>query len=153
MKLTNMPEIKIGVVGVSRDCFPAALTQKRLAALMAELKKQGVNAVACPVIIENEKQALEACDDLIEQGCNAAVVYLGNFGPEGPTTQFAQQFWGPVMVCAAAEESRSVLASNRGDALCGLLNCSYNLGLRQVPAYIPQYPVGLPDQLAPKIAD
>jgi L-fucose isomerase-like protein len=153
MSLQNMPEIKIGVVGVSRDCFPAALTQKRLAALMAELKKQGVHAVACPVIIENEKQALAACDDLIEQGCNAAVAYLGNFGPEGPTTLFIQEFPGPAMVCAAAEENKGVLASDRGDALCGLLNCSYNIGLRRLDVYIPQYPVGLPKDLAQKIGE
>ncbi len=153
MKLTNMPEIKIGVVGVSRDCFPAALTQKRLAALMAELKKQGVKAVASAVIIENEAQALEACDDLIEQECNAAVVYLGNFGPEAPTTLFIQEFPGPVMACAAAEENKAVLASDRGDALCGLLNCSYNIGLRRLAVYIPQYPVGLPKDLAQKIGE
>jgi L-fucose isomerase-like protein len=153
MHLQNVPEIKIGVVGVSRDCFPAALTQKRLAALMAELKKQGVNAVACPVIIENEKQALAACDDLIDQGCNAAVAYLGNFGPEGPTTLFIQEFPGPAMVCAAAEENKAVLANDRGDALCGLLNCSYNIGLRRLDVYIPQYPVGLPKDLAQKIGE
>jgi L-fucose isomerase-like protein len=153
MKMTNMPEIKIGVVGVSRDCFPASLTQKRLDALMAELKKQKVNAVACPVIIENEKQALAACDDLIDQGCNAAVAYLGNFGPEGPTTLFIQEFPGPAMVCAAAEENKAVLASDRGDALCGLLNCSYNIGLRRLEVYIPQHPVGLAKDLAQKIGE
>lgn len=153
MKLSNMAEIKIGVVGVSRDCFPIALTQKRLAALMAELKKQGVNAAACPVIIENEKHALAACDDLVSQGCNAAVVYLGNFGPEGPTTLFIQKFPGPVMACAAAEENKAGLASDRGDALCGLLNCSYNIGLRRLAVYIPQYPVGLPKDLAQKIGE
>jgi hypothetical protein len=35
MNLINMPEIKLGVVGVSRDCFPSSLTQKRLTALTA----------------------------------------------------------------------------------------------------------------------
>lgn len=153
MSMQNMPEIKIGVVGVSRDCFPAALTQKRLTALMAELKKQKINAVASSVIIENEKQALEACDDLIDLGCNAAVVYLGNFGPEGPATLFIQEFPGPAMVCAAAEENKAVLANDRGDALCGLLNCSYNIGLRRLDVYIPQYPVDLPKGLASKIGE
>ena len=153
MKLINMPEIKIGVVGVSRDCFPAALTQKRLAALMSELKQQKVNAVASTVIVENEIQALAACDELVAAGCNAAVAYLGNFGPEAPTTLFLQEFPGPSMACAAAEENKRVLASDRGDALCGLLNCSYNIGLRRLDVYIPQYPVGLPKDLAQKIVD
>jgi len=56
------------------------------------------------------------------------------------------------MVCAAAEENKAVLKSERGDALCGVLNCSYNLTLRKIPAYIPQMPVGLPAELAGKIA-
>jgi len=153
MSLQNMPEIKIGVVGVSRDCFPASLTQKRLNALMAELKKQKVNAFAASVIVENEGQALAACDELVAAGCNAAVAYLGNFGPEAPTTIFIQNFPGPCMACAAAEENKAVLANDRGDALCGLLNCSYNIGLRRLSVYIPQYPVGLPKGLAKEIGE
>ena len=152
-ELMNMPTVKLGVVGVSRDCFPIELTRRRLGALMASLKRAGVEAVASGVIIENEADALAANRELSEAGCNAAVVYLGNFGPEGPTTQFMQRFAGPVMVCAAAEENRGVLASERGDALCGLLNCSYSLGLRRLRAYIPQYPVGLPDELAGRVAE
>ena len=152
-KLMNTPEVKLGVVGVSRDCFPASLTRRRLDQLMTELGKAGVQAQACSVVIEAENDATAALAELRDKGCNAVVVYLGNFGPEGPTTLFIKKFHGPAMVCAAAEENRQVLAADRGDALCGLLNCSYNLKLRQLRAYIPQYPVGLPDELAERIAD
>ncbi|MDR0868744.1 MAG: fucose isomerase [Planctomycetota bacterium] len=148
----NQPEIVLGVVGVSRDCFPKELTKRRLAALMAELKKKKINAVAADTIVENEADALAALNEFDEKGVNAAVIYLGNFGPEGPTTIFAESFAGPVMVVAAAEESKKDLIGGRGDALCGLLNNSYNLNLRKVQAYIPQYPVGLPADLAPAIA-
>ena len=151
--LTNTPDVTLALVGVSRDCFPVALTARRLDALAAALGATKIDVYRCETIIEKEADTLAALDEAAAKGCNAAVIYLGNFGPEGPTTLFAQQFWGPVMVCAAAEENKSGLASDRGDALCGLLNCSYNLGLRQVSAYIPQHPVGLPDQLAPKIVD
>ena len=151
MKLINTPEIRVGVVGVSRDCFPVALTQRRLDAVMAELKKLKVHAVAATTIIENEQQAVAACDELVAQGCNAAVAYLGNFGPEGPTTLFLKRFPGPTMACAAAEENRAVLATDRGDALCGLLNCSYSIGLRRLTVHIPQEPVGLPDEVAQMI--
>ena len=153
MALTNSPKIKLGIVGVSRDCFPVSLTRKRLTKLMSALKRAAVPAERCRVVIENEADALRALADLAKNGCNAAVVYLGNFGPEGPATIFAERFGGPVMFCAAAEESRASLASDRGDALCGLLNASCNLDLRLVPAYIPQYPVGLPGELAGRIAD
>ena len=152
-ELQNVPNVKLAVVGVSRDCFPKSLTQRRLTRLMNALKKRGVAAHRCRVIIENERDALKACAELDRAGCNAAVIFLGNFGPEGPTTLFADRFGGPVMVCAAAEESRKVLASDRGDALCGMLNCSYNLNLRRLRAYIPQMPVGLAGELAERIAD
>ncbi len=152
MSLTNAPQVKLAVVGVSRDCFPIELTRKRLAKLMDALQAQGVAATACSVVIESEADALKALDAVKAQGANAAVVYLGNFGPEGPMTIFAQRFGGPVMFCAAAEETKAGLVDDRGDAYCGMLNASYNIALRNLTAYIPQMPVGVPEELAPKIA-
>ena len=70
------------------------------------------------------------------------VIYLGNFGPESSETLLAKLFDGPVMYCAAAEESENDLLDGRGDAYCGVLNLSYNLKLRNIKAYIPEYPVG-----------
>ena len=46
------------------------------------------------------------------------------------------------MVVAAAEEHGDNLVQGRGDAYCGMLNASYNLQLRNLKAYIPEYPVG-----------
>jgi len=53
----------------------------------------------------------------------------------------------------AAAEGDGDLFDGRGDAYCGMLNCSYNLGLRGASAYIPEYPVGLADELSEKIAE
>ncbi len=150
-KLGNVPIVKMGIVGVSRDCFPVTLTKRRLSALMRSLSANRIRSRKCSKIIENEADAAVACEELLSAKCNAAVVYLGNFGPEGPTTQFIQRFPGPVMVCAAAEENKEVLAKDRGDALCGLLNCSYNIGLRRLRAFIPERPVGLPEDLVGSI--
>ena len=69
-------------------------------------------------------------------------VYLGNFGPEIAETLLAKHFDGPKMFVAAAEESGDSLVGGRGDAYCGMLNASYNLKLRNIKAYIPEYPVG-----------
>ena len=33
MKSTNIPEVKLGLIAVSRDCFPIELSQKRRAAV------------------------------------------------------------------------------------------------------------------------
>ena len=35
MKSTNIPEVKLGIVAVSRDCFPIQLSEKRRAAIVA----------------------------------------------------------------------------------------------------------------------
>ena len=139
--MINQPKVKLAVVGVSRDCFPASLTKKRVAAVMAEVKKAKLAVVDCPVTIENEKDAMAALEWARKEGVNACCMFLGNFGPEGPTTMFVQKFGGPTMVLAAKEENRAVLKSDRGDALCGVLNFSYNVGLRRLKVYIPEYPV------------
>ena len=150
--LPNAPKVQLAIVGVSRDCFPIQLTRTRLSRLLEACGRQGVEAFACSVVIENEADAVKALDEVRARGANAAVIYLGNFGPEGPLAIFAQRFGGPVMACAAAEETKNDLINGRGDAYCGMLNASYNFGLRNLQVYIPQQPVGLPDELAAKIA-
>ncbi|MDR1935709.1 MAG: fucose isomerase [Candidatus Accumulibacter sp.] len=150
--LCNIPEVKFGVVGVSRDCFPASLTRSRLDALAEFLKKKSVKAYICRTVVENESDALAALGELAENGVNALLVYLGNFGPESPTTLLMKKFGNPCMVAAAAEEDKKVLMNDRGDALCGLLNNSYNQKLRGIKSYIPQYPVGSPKEIADQAA-
>ena len=55
------------------------------------------------------------------------------------------------MFIAAAEESQNDLLDGRGDAYCGMLNASYNLKLRGIKAYIPEYPVGTAEECADMI--
>ena len=151
-KLSNMPEIKIALVAVSRDCFPMSLSENRRRAVAAAFREKydAAQLYECPVVIENEKDMRKALDDINAAECNALAVYLGNFGPETPETLLAKYFDGPVMFAAAAEdECGAELSDNRGDAFCGMLNASYNLKLRGVRAYIPEYPVGT----APEVAD
>ena len=139
--MINMPQVKLGIVAVSRDCFPMTLSKGRRSAIVKEYAKFG-EIYECPVCIENENDMLKACEDVKNAGCNALVIYLGNFGPESAETLLARHFGGPVMYCAAAEESQNDLLDGRGDAYCGVLNLSYNLKLRNIKAYIPEYPVG-----------
>ena len=139
--MKNIPTIKLGIVAVSRDCFPMSLSENRRSAIVKEYQKTG-EIYECPVCIENEKDMLKALEDVKNAGCNALVIYLGNFGPESSETLLAKYFDGPVMYCAAAEESENDLLDGRGDAYCGVLNLSYNLKLRNIKAYIPEYPVG-----------
>ena len=143
--MNNTPEVKVGVVAVSRDCFPETLSVNRRKALMkAYTEKYGSEGVyECPVcIVESEIHMVQALEDVKNAGCNALVVYLGNFGPEISETLLAKHFDGPAMFIAAAEESGDDLVGGRGDAYCGMLNASYNLKLREIKAYIPENPVG-----------
>jgi len=150
--MTNIPELKLGLVSVSRDCFPMALSVGRRDALAAAYAKYGT-LHNCPVCIESETDVAPALADLKAAEVNALVIFLGNFGPETAETTLAKQFDGPVMFCAAAEESGDSLLDGRGDAYCGMLNASYNLNLRGVQAYIPQYPVGTATDCAAMIRD
>ncbi len=153
--MVNVPEVKLGVVAVSRDCFPMELSHKRRIALMEEIKKLGIDAFEVQTIVENENEsdALKALDEIKAAGCNAVVIYLGNFGPEGPETLITKNFDGPTMYVAAAEESGKDMYNGRGDAYCGMLNASYNLKLRGLKAYIPEYPVGTASEVAQMIAE
>ena len=143
--MCNMPEVKIAVVAVSRDCFPESLSVTRRENLMkAYQEKYGEEGIyECPIcIVESEIHMVQALEDIQKAGCNALAVYLGNFGPEIAETLLAKHFDGPKMFLAAAEETGSSLLDGRGDAYCGMLNASYNLKLRNINAYIPEYPVG-----------
>lgn len=154
--MNNMPKIKVGIVAVSRDCFPESLSVNRRKALVAAYKEKydESDIYECPVcIVESEIHMVQALEDIKQAGCNALVVYLGNFGPEISETLLAKHFEGPKMSIAAAEESGDDLLDGRGDAFCGMLNASYNLKLRNIKAYIPEYPVGTAEECADMIHD
>ena len=151
--MNNMPKVKLGIVAVSRDCFPKSLSASRRGNVVKACQEKGIEIYECPVTIENENEMLEAVEDLKSNGVNALVVYLGNFGPETAETLLAKNFGLPVMFAAAAEEFGDNLVDGRGDAYCGMLNASYNLGLRNIKAYIPEYPVGTPDEVADMIKE
>ncbi|MDO5135585.1 MAG: L-fucose/L-arabinose isomerase family protein [Eubacteriales bacterium] len=152
--MDNMPKVKLGIVAVSRDCFPESLSVNRRKALVeAYAKKYDASEIyECPIcIVESEIHMVQALEDIKAAGCNALCVYLGNFGPEIAETLLAKHFEGPKMFIAAAEESGDDLVQGRGDAYCGMLNASYNLKLRNIKAYIPEYPVGNAEECADMI--
>ena len=143
--MNNIPKVKVGIVAVSRDCFPEPLSVNRRKALVDAYAKKydAADIYECPIcIVESEIHMVQALEDIKKAGCNALCVYLGNFGPEIAETLLAKHFDGPKMFVAAAEESGDSLVGGRGDAYCGMLNASYNLKLRNTKAYIPEYPVG-----------
>ena len=150
--LTNIPEVKLGIIAVSRDCFVISLSQRRRSAIVEACKGNGLDVYETQTTVENELDMLKAVDEVKSAGCNALVVFLGNFGPEIPETLIAKNFDGPCMYVAAAEGDGDLI-DGRGDAYCGVLNCSYNLGMRHLKAYIPEHPVGTAADVAKMIGE
>lgn len=147
--MNNIPTVKLGLIAVSRDCFVVSLSENRRNAVA---KAYG-DIYEAETTVENETDMCKVVDEVKRAGCNALVVLLGNFGPETPETLIAKNFSGPVMYVASAEERGDDLINGRGDAYCGMLNCSYNLGLRKLKAVIPEYPVGTAYEIAEMIRD
>ena len=151
--MNNIPQVKLGIVAVSRDCFPMSLSENRRKAVVKSYQEKYGEIYECSVCVENELDMRKALAEVKEAGVNALVVYLGNFGPESAETLLIKEFDGPSMVVAAAEETGDNLVQGRGDAYCGVLNASYNLKLRNLKAYIPEYPVGTAEECADMIHD
>ena len=145
----NIPVVRPGIIAVSRDCFPIALSTERRENI---IKAFGGSLYNCQTTVENEQDMQKALAEVKAAECNALIVFLGNFGPETPETLIAKNFDGPVMYAAAAEGDGDMI-NGRGDAYCGMLNCSYNLGMRKLKSYIPEYPVGTAEEIAQMIRD
>ena len=152
MNSTNIPVVKLGIIAVSRDCFPITLSVKRRQNIVKACREKGIEVFECQTAVENEADMLRAVEEVKAEGVNALTVFLGNFGPETPETLIAKYFEGPCMFVAAAEGDGDLI-NGRGDAFCGMLNCSYNLGMRHLKGYIPEYPVGTAAEVADKMAE
>ena len=76
--ISNIPEVKLGIIAVSRDCFPIALSEMRRSAIVKAYQGE---LYECPVTVENELDMLKAVADVKAQDCNALVVFL-NFARE-----------------------------------------------------------------------
>lgn len=140
------PRIKLGFVSASRNCFPRSLSEERARALLDATRSLGVEPEvpdeAC-WIIETKEHARAAAASLRAAGCDAAVLFLGNFSPEIEDAAFVREFGGDVLMIAAAEESRASLGSHRGDALCGMLSAALAVGRRGLlpRVHLPENPI------------
>ncbi|GAJ18564.1 unnamed protein product, partial [marine sediment metagenome] len=83
------------------DCFPIELSEKRRKNVVKACDEKKVPVIEINTIVENENDIPGALFELEKKKVNTLVVYLGNFGPEGPLSMLAQKFNGPVMFVAA----------------------------------------------------
>jgi L-fucose isomerase-like protein len=143
---TYSPDIKLGLVSASRNCFPRSLSEERTRRLLAGCRQAGIEPFVpegASQIIETKDHAIEAARQFKQAGCDAVVYYLGNFSPEIEDAYFIKLFEGPVMMIAAAEESGATLLEKRGDALCGLLSAALAVSKRGLAqrVHLPEFPV------------
>ncbi|MBN1696882.1 MAG: fucose isomerase [Spirochaetales bacterium] len=151
--MKNIAHINPGIIAVSRDCFPTELSARRKKVVLQKAAEKKIELTDIETIVESEKDVPGALREMEDKKVNTLIIYLGNFGPEISTSLLAKRFQGPVMMVAAAEESGNDLVNGRGDAYCGLLSASYNCGLKKAVPFIPEYPVGVPDEIAAMIGD
>jgi L-fucose isomerase-like protein len=150
------PAVKLGFVSASRNCFPRALSAERSERVLHGARSAGL-ALVVPegecAIIETRQHAKDAAARLTAQGCDAAVLFLGNFSPEIEDAVFVREFAGPVMIVAAAEESGATLLQKRGDALCGLMSAMLGIRKRGLlsKVHVPERPVAGAAQVVEEI--
>ena len=86
--LTNNSTGKPGIIAVSRDCFPIALSTQRRKNIVAAY---GQGLYECPITVENETDALKALDDVKAHGVNALVVFFGQLRSRDPRDHFVPE--------------------------------------------------------------
>ena len=154
---TYSPDIKLGLVSASRNCFPRSLSEERTLRVLAGCRQAGIEPFVPQgpsQIIETKEHAVEAARQFKEAACDAVVYYLGNFSPEIEDAYFIKLFEGPVMMIAAAEESGATLLEKRGDALCGLLSAALAVSKRGLAqrVHLPEFPVVSSEEAVKEIA-
>ena len=66
--MNNIPQVKLGIVAVSRDCFPMELSINRRKAVVEAYKGE---IYECPTTVENEVHMRQALVEVEEAGVNA----------------------------------------------------------------------------------
>ena len=152
--MNNIPDIKLAIVAGSRNWLPiefAVESRRELVEVYCGKYGNG-NIYECSVCVtDSEVSVKRAMKEIAKADCDALCIYFANYAPEAAGTLLAQEFDGPVMMIAAAEEGEEPFLKNRKDGLSGFLNACYAVGLRNTDVYIPPYPVGTIDQCAEMI--
>lgn len=152
--MKNLPDIKLGIVVGSTDWLPSDLAIENRRKIVESYKSvyDDTGIYECPICItDNEVNIKRAMRDISKAECDAVCVYYANYGPESAGTLFAQEFDGPIMFFAAAEEGQEPFIRGRTDGMSGFVNACYALKLRKTNVYIPPVPVGTIRQCADMI--
>ncbi len=143
--MKNIPDVKLGIIVGSTDWLPSEIAEENRCRLVEQYRARfGEDGIfECSVCLtDNEVNIKRAIRELEKAECNAVCVYFANYGPESTGTLFAQEYNGPVMLIAAAEEGSEPFTRERKDSLSGFFNACYALKLRKTGVFIPNHPCG-----------
>lgn len=85
------------------------------------LQRKNIPLFECSVTVETERQADAALAQIREEGCNALVVYLGNFGPETPETLFRLQSTADAQLRAYVAQDEVLPVATRSFGSIGII--------------------------------
>lgn len=142
--MKNIPNVKVGIVVGSTDWLPMDFAVEHLRKLVEACSEvyEDLDIYECRICVtDNEISVKRAMKDILKAECDAICIYYANYGPESAGSLLAEEFGGPVMVIAAAEEGTSPYIQNRTDGMSGFINACYALKLRNVNVYIPNRPI------------
>ena len=66
MNFKNIPQVKLGIVAVSRDCFPMELSAGRRQAVVGAYKEVYGDIYECPTTVESEVHMRKALSEVRE---------------------------------------------------------------------------------------
>ena len=62
--MKNIPEVRLGIIAVSRDCFVASLSERRRKAVAEACGQKGIGLYEAQTLVENERDVQKAIDEV-----------------------------------------------------------------------------------------
>ena len=93
--MNNIPEVKLGVVAVSRDCFPITLSQSRRPRCAKPAGRRAWRCYEAQTTVENEQDMLKAVEEVKAAGCNALTVFWATSALRPPRPSSPSILTGP----------------------------------------------------------
>lgn len=84
LQSSNLPTVKLGIVAVSRDCFPVQLAERRRAAIVAACAERGLVVVEVKRAVESEADMLAALEELAPRVSTRLRSFWATLAPRRP---------------------------------------------------------------------
>ncbi len=108
--MKNVPSVVMGVVAVSRDCFPAELSRKRRVKVVEECKARNIPVVELQTVVENENDVVKALSEIRDKRVDALVLYLGQLRARRPDDNAGTEIrWSCYACCGSGRNWKGLV--------------------------------------------